>query len=155
MLSTRTRYLLSICTWFLTFSSSSNSKFLENVKNQFQIDRRVNKGPEESTNEYWSFHFVCTFSCLEIIETGDRLGSSWFSISRDRFDNTVSLGHTYLLLSPVSMGKFRIAIIIETLHSANSTKYFHAHTSWFKRQSFALWGHQYLNSHLNLCIQEI
>ena len=30
------------------------------------------------------------------IETGDRLGSSWFSISRDRIENTVSLGHTYL-----------------------------------------------------------
>ena len=29
------------------------------------------------------------------IETGDRLGSSWFSISRDRFEYTVSLGHTY------------------------------------------------------------
>ena len=30
------------------------------------------------------------------IETGDRLGSSWFSISRDMPENTVSLGHTYL-----------------------------------------------------------
>ena len=30
------------------------------------------------------------------IETGDRLGSSWFSTgSRDRLENTVSLDHTY------------------------------------------------------------
>ena len=29
------------------------------------------------------------------IETGDRLGSLWFSMSRDRFENTVSLGHIY------------------------------------------------------------
>ena len=29
------------------------------------------------------------------IETGDRLGSSWFSISCDRLENSVSLGHTY------------------------------------------------------------
>ena len=32
---------------------------------------------------------------LSTIETGDRLGSLWFSISRDRLENTVSLGHTY------------------------------------------------------------
>ena len=29
------------------------------------------------------------------METGDRLGSSWFRISRDMFGNTVSLGHIY------------------------------------------------------------
>ena len=29
------------------------------------------------------------------IEIGDRLGSLWFSISRDRFEYTVSLGYTY------------------------------------------------------------
>ena len=29
------------------------------------------------------------------IETGDRLGSSWFSISRDRLENILSLCHTY------------------------------------------------------------
>ena len=30
------------------------------------------------------------------IATEDRLGSSWFSISRARLENIVSLGHTYL-----------------------------------------------------------
>ena len=34
---------------------------------------------------------------VSTIETGDRLGSSRFSISRDRFDNTVSLGHPWIL----------------------------------------------------------
>ena len=29
------------------------------------------------------------------IDTGDRLGSSWFRISRDKFENTASLGHIY------------------------------------------------------------
>ena len=37
-------------------------------------------------NLLWSF---------PVIETRDRLGSSWFSISRDRLENTVSLGHIY------------------------------------------------------------
>ena len=55
---------------------------------------------------YW--HFLIIFKSLYFlkwcpilpnfsfdIETGDRLGNSWFSISRDRFEYTVSLGHTY------------------------------------------------------------
>ena len=29
------------------------------------------------------------------IKTGNRVGSSWFSISRDRLENILSLGHTY------------------------------------------------------------
>ena len=38
------------------------------------------------------------------IETGDRLGSLWFSVSHDRFENIVSLGHIYpTSLSPVSI----------------------------------------------------
>ena len=43
--------------------------------------------------------FFCVFNVsikmFMLIETGDRLDSSWFSISRDRFEYTVSLGHTY------------------------------------------------------------
>ena len=31
---------------------------------------------------------------MHSIETEDRLGSSWFSMSRDKFEYTVSLGHT-------------------------------------------------------------
>ena len=45
------------------------------------------------------------------IETGDRLGSSWFSISHDRLENTVSLGHTYYY--PRSPWKLCTVIIIE------------------------------------------
>ena len=32
---------------------------------------------------------------LQLIETGDRLRRSWFSISRDRFEYITSLGHIY------------------------------------------------------------
>ena len=35
------------------------------------------------------------YSNISTIETGDRLGSLWIRISRDRFESTVSLGHIY------------------------------------------------------------
>ena len=43
-----------------------------------------------------NFQYYCaSFCCYLVMETGDRLGSSWFRISSDRFENTVSLGHIY------------------------------------------------------------
>ena len=43
------------------------------------------------------FFLEVEFSSEIEIETGDRFGSSWFSISRDELENTESLalGHTY------------------------------------------------------------
>ena len=60
-----------------------------------------------------------------MIETGDRLGSSWFSISRDNLENTVSLGHTYcyprspLLLRKTSRWHHNICLFWEKQEISN------------------------------------
>ena len=51
------------------------------------------KGDSKCLN-FW-LRYYGKYKIPWLIETGDRLGSSWFSISRDRFENTVSLGHIY------------------------------------------------------------
>jgi hypothetical protein len=47
------------------------------------IHNKLELGPKSSNLWNW-------------IETGDRVGSLWISISRDWLENTQSLGHTYL-----------------------------------------------------------
>ena len=54
----------------------------------------------EMMPNFWRLATTISYS-QNTVETGDRLGSSWFSISRDRLENTVSGSH--LLLSPVSI----------------------------------------------------
>jgi hypothetical protein len=64
----------------------------------------------------WFFFLQC-FS-TKFIETGDRLGSSWFSISRDSLENTVSLGHTYCYpRSPCSI--YSLCLLINQIPSQN------------------------------------
>ena len=67
------------------------------------------------------------------METGDRVGSSWVSISRDRLENTQSLGRTYIYPSPVSIAE----IILWVYHLFDSVG-----------ESFCAWKNSFFSGNM-------